>query len=115
MDDPVGTMLEGMDVAVTMCDCDFNIVWMNGKAASTFAADGGKELVGKSLLPCHKSESAEKMRAILATGKPNVYTISKKGVRKLIWQGPWIRDGEKAGLVEISIVLPEDIPHFRRD
>ena len=56
----------------------------------------------------------KKMKKIIATGEPNVYTISKNGMKKIIWQGTWEKDGQVAGLVEISIPLPESMPHYDR-
>ena len=44
----------------------------------------------------------------------NVYTIEKHGIKKLIYQAPWYRDGEFAGLVELAIELPAELPHFVR-
>jgi hypothetical protein len=36
-------------------------------------------------------------------------------VRKLIHQIPWYKDGVFSGVVELSFVLPETLPHFVRD
>ena len=47
-------------------------------------------------------------------GETNVYTISKQGQRKLIYQCPWRVNGEVRGLVELSAVIPEDMPHYVR-
>ena len=47
--------------------------------------------------------------------KPNVYTIEKAGVKKLIYQAPWYRGGEYAGVVELSVEIPFQMPHFVRD
>jgi hypothetical protein len=95
---------------------DGTILYMNEKASASFASRGGREaLVGKSLYPCHGAASAEKIRSMVAEGRVNTYTISKGGVRKLIYQAPW-RDegGEVAGLVELSLELPDELPHFDR-
>ena len=51
----------------------------------------------------------------MATGIPNSYTIEKKGIKKLIHQSPWFEDGKPAGLIEISIEIPFELPHFIRD
>ena len=53
---------------------------------------------------------------MLVTGESNCYTIEKQGVRKMIYQTPW-RDasGAVAGLVEISMVIPEEMPHYVRE
>jgi hypothetical protein len=47
--------------------------------------------------------------------KPNIYTIEKKGVKKLIYQTPWHVKGVYRGFVEIVIEIPDSIPHFIRD
>ena len=44
----------------------------------------------------------------------NVYTIQKGEVKKMIYQTPWYVDGEIKGLIEYSIILPEDMPHYVR-
>ena len=65
---------------------------------------------------------------ILSEGVTNSYTISKKGQRKLIHQTPWYKetgdtardaqDGPSgrtiAGIIELSIVIPEEMPHYDR-
>jgi hypothetical protein len=88
---------------------------MNERAARTFAADGGAALVGRSVLDCHPPAARAKLERLLAEGATNVYTIQKRGAKKLIWQSPWYEGGEVRGLVEISIELPPDVPHFVRD
>jgi len=103
-----------IDAAVTVCDADLRLLYMNEKSRLTFGGKDSGPLVGSSLVDCHKPQSVEKMREILASGQPNVYTISKNGVRKLIWQAPWEKDGKIGGLVEISIPLPEVVPHYDR-
>ena len=45
----------------------------------------------------------------------NAYTIEKNGIKKLIYQTPWFMDGKFSGLVEISLPLPEELPHFIRN
>ena len=100
-----------LPAAVTVCDRNGVIVEMNDKAKSTFSGD----LVGKNVLDCHPEPARAKLAELLATGKSNVYTIEKNGKRKLIYQSPWYRDGQFAGLVEISLELPASLPHFRRD
>jgi hypothetical protein len=52
---------------------------------------------------------------MLASGKPNVYTIEKDGVRKLVYQSPWYEGGAYRGLVEVAVILPFVVPHLGRD
>jgi len=48
---------EELNVAVTVCDTQGIVVYMNAKAANTFSKDGGKELIGKSVMGCHSEKS----------------------------------------------------------
>jgi len=100
--------------AVTVSDLNGVIIYMNNKASDTFASDGGKSLIGKNLADCHSQRSKDIIDRMVSTGTSNTYTIEKKGVKKLIHQAPWFKNGKVAGLVEISIVLPENMPHFVR-
>jgi len=108
------TWMNGLDAAVTVCDREGIIVYMNDQAARTFSADGGKALLGKNLWDCHPEAAREKIRRIMKTGTSNSYTIEKNGVKKLIYQTPWHENGELRGLVEFSLVIPFDLPHFVR-
>jgi hypothetical protein len=49
------------------------------------------------------------------TNKSNIYTIEKRSKKKMIIQVPWYMENEIGGLVELSIELPDEIPHFVRD
>ncbi len=104
---------EEMNCAVTVCDNDGVIVYQNKPARELYAAHGN--LVGKNLIPCHNERSQGIIRHMLDTGESNSYTIEKKGVHKMIYQTPWRRDGKIAGLVEISMIIPDTLPHYIRD
>jgi hypothetical protein len=101
--------------AVTVCALDGTILEMNAKSEATFAKYGGRALAGSDVRACHPPAARAKLEELLATGKTNAYTIEKGGVRKLIYQAPWYKNGELAGLVELSLEIPENIPHFKRD
>ncbi len=103
---------EQLNCAVTVCDAEGVILYMNEKARATFASHG--DLIGQNLFGCHSEESQAKIRHMLATGESNSYTISKGGLRKMIYQTPWRRDDRIAGMVEISMVIPEQMPHYDR-
>lgn len=105
---------EEFQVAITISDTQGNVLYMNQKAAKTFESYGGKELIGKSLLNCHKPESVEKILKLLSQEKTNVYTIEKNGVKKLIYQSPWYENGICMGLIELSLEIPFEMPHFIR-
>ncbi len=100
--------------AATVCDADGIILDMNDRAAKTFEKDGGYALIGKSLLDCHSVESRGKVKELLANHEKNVYTIEKNGVKKLIFQSPWFKNGQYAGFVELSLEIPFEMPHFVR-
>jgi PAS domain-containing protein len=107
--------LNGIEVAATVCDCQGVCLYMNERAAQVFAKDGGRALIGTNLLDCHPEPARSRFAEQLASPAPNSYTIEKAGVRKLIHQIPWYRDGIFSGVVELSLVLPETLPHFVRD
>ncbi len=100
--------------AVTVCDAEGIILAMNDKAAKTFEADGGANLIGSNMLDCHPGLSRQKTERLLAAKVKNVYTIEKNGVKKLIYQSPWYKEGEYAGFVELSLEIPMEIAHFVR-
>jgi len=100
--------------AVTVCDKDGIIKYMNQKSAATFAKDGGYELLGKSLLDCHPEPARSKLLDLLNSPRVNIYTIEKNDLKKMIYQTPWIENGEFKGMIELSLSLAGEIPHFVR-
>jgi DUF438 domain-containing protein len=100
--------------SITVCDRKGVLLDMNDRAAEVLAADGGRGLIGRNLLDCHPEPSRAKTQHLLESGATNAYTIEKQGKKKLIYQAPWFRNGEFAGLVELSIELPAELPHFVR-
>ena len=101
-----------MNCAVTVCDNEGIILFMNQKARTTFAKYG--DLIGKNLFECHSPASRDKINELLLTGGSNSYTIEKNGIRKMIYQTAWFKGDTVAGLVEISMEIPNDMPHFIR-
>lgn len=111
---PGGEWIKDFPHAVTVCDLDGVILEMNEKAAASFREYGGKDLIGKSLLDCHPEPARSKLLQLLESGERNVYTIEKNGIRKLIYQVPWFRNNKRRGMVELSLEIPFDLPHFVR-
>lgn len=101
-----------MNCAITVADTEGTILYMNDKARETYKKHG--ELIGRNLFDCHSQRSQEIIRHIMATGGTNVYTIEKRGVHKIIYQTAWMKDGKVAGIVEISMVSPAEVPHYVR-
>jgi hypothetical protein len=105
---------EELTAAVTVTAADGTILSMNRRAAESFAEDGGLSLIGKSVFDCHPEPARTKTVELYAAQAPNHYTISKNGQKKIIHQLPWYRDGACAGFVEISIPIPDALPHRER-
>jgi hypothetical protein len=103
-----------LPAAVTICNIEGIILYMNNLSASIFSKDGGRNLIGKTLFDCHPEPAKSKLDDLLHNPRVNIYSIEKKGIKKMIYQAPWYRDGQFAGLVEISFPIPDEIPHFVR-
>jgi PAS domain-containing protein len=101
--------------AITVCDAEGIILSMNNGALALFDDDGGEKLIGTNVLDCHPEPSRSKLLGMMKEGLANTYTVRSKGRTKLITQQPWYRDGAFAGIVEISFVLPQPLPHHDRD
>ena len=106
--------IDKLDGNVIVSDAQGKIIYMNEKAIAHYEKDGGSSLIGKDLLECHGEASRKKILEIMATGQNNVYTIEKRGVKKIIYQSPWFRKGEFRGIIELSLVIPAEMDHFVR-
>jgi transcriptional regulator with PAS, ATPase and Fis domain len=107
--------LDGVDVSVVACDTAGVCTYMNQRAGQVFAKDGGRVLLGRSLIDCHPEPARSRLLDMLRTPRANSYTVEKAGKKKLIHQTPFFRDGAFAGVVEIVIELPKSLPHFVRE
>ena len=101
--------------AITVCDPDGIILEMNDKAVRTFQEQGGTALIGTNMLDCHPEPARTKTRELLDSRRTNVYTIEKRGQKKLIYQAPWYQSGQYRGFIEVSLELPVETPHFIRE
>ena len=101
--------------AITVTAADGTILGMNLRSIQTFAGDGGADFIGKNVLDCHPEPARTKTDQLYKSQMPNHYTIRKDGRKKIIHQIPWYQDGAFAGLVELSIPIPDELPHFDRD
>ena len=75
---------EEADCAVTVCDTEGVILYMNEKARATYIRHGN--LIGSNLFGCHNERSREIIRRLTAEG----------------------------GSVEISMEIPAEMPHYIR-
>jgi transcriptional regulator with PAS, ATPase and Fis domain len=100
--------------AVIVCDETGTIVEMNDQAVRANEARGGRALVGRNLLDCHPEPARTTLAALMDGRRANVYTIEKNGLKKMVYQAPWFRDGLYGGFVEIVFEIPPGLPHFIR-
>jgi transcriptional regulator with PAS, ATPase and Fis domain len=107
--------IEKLDGNVIVSDAQGRIIYMNERALLQYEKDGGSSLIGKDLLECHSKSSRKKIMEIMTTGQKNVYTIEKQGQKKIIYQTPWFAEGEFRGIVELSLAIPSEMPHFIRE
>ncbi|MDR2009884.1 MAG: PAS domain-containing protein [Bacteroidales bacterium] len=107
-------ILKQLPFAVTACDTEGIIIYMNDRSIQTFQKSENEKLIGKPLFDCHSPQSAEKIRSLLSTGGTNSYTIEKNGQKKLIYQCPWYKNNKIAGLAEISLPIPAEMPNYIR-
>ena len=113
--DKLPEWIYGMNCAVTVVDADCHIIYMNERSRQTFAKRGGGELIGHNIIDYHTERSREIIRRLLREGGSNAYTIENEGLRKMIYQTVWRKaDGSLGGLVELSMIIPEEMPHYVR-
>lgn len=98
-----------LDCAVTVCDTEGIVLFQNTRSQ---AVNG--DVRGRSLIPCHNDRSRGIIRRLIEEGGRNVYTIEKRGIRKLIYQTVWRTEGRIGGLVEFSMEIPDPMPHYVR-
>jgi len=105
---------DGFLGAITVCDREGIVVYMNERSKMQFAKTEEGDLVGKSLIDCHPEPARSLLKKMLAEPMPNSYIIEKRGIRKMIHQTPWMENGEFKGVVEISFEIPVEMPHHKR-
>ncbi|MGD0090941.1 MAG: diguanylate cyclase [Planctomycetota bacterium] len=106
--------VEEFPASITVSDPAGVILEMNACCAKAFEKDGGKKLLGTNMFDCHPEPAKSRLRYLMETQRTNIYTTEKNGVKRLVCQAPWQKDGQYAGFVEIVITLPEKMPHFVR-
>jgi transcriptional regulator with PAS, ATPase and Fis domain len=107
--------VEQFSGSIIVCDPEGIILEMNERAVTVFQKSGGKRLLGSNLLDCHPEPARLKLKQLMEQRQTNIYTIEKRGVKKLIYQAPWYVNDEYRGFVEIVIEIPASMPHFIRD
>ena len=105
---PWGDNLKGC--ASTVAELDGVVLYQNKRSIEV-----NGDVRGKSMMPCHSARSREIINRLITNAESNAYTIQKRDLRKLIYQAPWYESGEVAGLVEFSLEIPENMPHYVRE
>lgn len=103
-------IFQTVKASITVSDREGNVLFMNDASKAVFG-----DKVGENMMPCHQARSQEIIRRLVENGETHAYTIQKGDVRKMIYQTPWYENGEVAGLVEFSLVLPDEMPHYVRE
>lgn len=101
--------------AITVCDKNGKVIYMNDKSTETFLKYGGKEIIGKNLADCHPEPAKSLLQNLLLNPSLNVYTIEKNGLKKMIYQSPWYKNGVYMGFIELSLVIPIEMKHYVRE
>ena len=101
--------------AITVCDTNGIILEMNDQSVKANQDQGGEKLIGSNPLDCHPNDARSKLAQLMESQQANVYTIEKNGKKKLIHQAPWYKNGKYCGFIELSLEIPEEMPHFMRD
>ena len=94
--------------SVIICAPDGIILEMNDHAAAFYAADGGRDLIGKNVLDCHPEPARSQILEMMETHQTHVYIITENGIRQLIYECAWYLDGAYAGFMELILPLPDD-------
>lgn len=103
--------LDTVDFAATVCDREGLVLYQNARAIER---DGN--VMGKNLYDCHGEKAGQMIRRMIENGSVNTYQIVRHGKRKLLHQTPWLDEsGAVAGLIELAIELPDNMPVFDRD
>ncbi len=101
---------EEADIAVTVCDKEGNIIEMNRQSREVNEKPG-TSLMGKNILDCHPEPARSLLVHMMTHEEKHVYTIEKKGKKKLIYQIPWYEEGEYMGFIELSMIIPFEMEH----
>lgn len=94
---------------ITICDAHGVVVAMNQKSIEQFENDGGKSLIGQSLMDCHPTDAKIMLVHMLKSQQPHTYISTEGGRKTVIHETPWFENGVYRGFVEISFELPATI------
>jgi len=75
--------------AITVTDQEGTILEMNDQSAEMFKEQGGYALLGSNAIDCHQEPSRSKVKRLYDTKATNIYTITKNGKKRLVFQTPY--------------------------
>jgi hypothetical protein len=113
MDQP--DWMKQFPAAITICDCKGTVLDMNDEAAKMYEREGGYTLIGRNLLDSHPEPGRSKVEKLLEACQKNIYTVEKDGLKRLVYQSPWFKDGHYEGFVELALEIPFEFEHFVRN
>ncbi len=92
------SIIEQDRCAVVICNLEHEIIYMNPAAVAKYARRGGAKLIGRSLLACHKDESGETIKRVVAWFGESIehnmmYTSHNKKENKDVYMVA-LRDGD---------------------
>ncbi len=99
--------LKEVDIAISVCDRDGIIRYMNDKGEKIFINEGGRNLIGSHILDCHPEPSRTKLEQMIASRTTNSYFKGSGSERRLIHQAPFFNQGVYDGFIECIIPMPE--------
>ncbi len=84
------SVIDSDNVPVVICNLEHEIIYMNPSAAEKYSKWGGYDLVGKSLLDCHNSESNKRITQVIEWFESNeennkVFTFYNKKENKDVY------------------------------
>ncbi len=105
---------KGVKVGITVSDEERTILYMNDTALKIFERSGGSKLIGKNLLDCHPDFAQHSVLSLFEKKKNNCYTVVIDGIKYMLYQSPWFKEGEFAGFVEFIYSLPAEIKQLKK-
>lgn len=98
------------NIAATVCDKEGIVLYQNKRAI-----DRDGDVVGRIFIIV-MAKAGAMIRHMIESGESNTYQIIRHGKHKLLHQTPWYdEEGSIAGLIELAIDLPDQMPVFNRD
>ncbi|MGA2504497.1 MAG: diguanylate cyclase [Anaerolineales bacterium] len=110
-----GLWVKGVPAEIMVCDSSGIILELNDHAEALFAGDGGKGLLGANVLDCHPDPAFTKLEGMLDDQSTNYYFNTENDEKRFFFQSPWYLEGLYSGYVEISFIVPENVPHFIKE